>query len=361
MNSVKLAVVAAVLAASLLATSSTAAPFPGRHLVLISASTGAVDRSFPDADGFVDASVSDGRGGWFVGGLFRHIGSVQRQGIARLRADGSLDRSWNARLPNVPNVLTLARAGTRLYVGGPFGLVAVDTRTGAPLGFRPPRFVLAPGGGSRVSSIGLGAGRVYVAGGFDRVGTQRRWTTAALDARTGALTAWAPRIQQGEATTVAVGNGRVYLGGAFEEVGGRPRLNLAAVTPTTGRVTSWAPKIAADEVGAILASGRSVLAGLSGFGAFDAASARELPWSRPVRPSAGTFAAAGGIAYLGGSIRDPLVSAGGKPRHNLAAVNLRTGRFTSWAPNVATYTAAMTLAVSRGTVLAGGSFTRTLG
>jgi hypothetical protein len=329
--------------------------------VLISASTGAVDRAFPDADGFVEASVPDGRGGWIVGGLFRHIGSVQRVGIARLRADGSLDRTWSARLPNIPNVLALARVGTRLYVGGVFGLVALDARTGAPLAFHTPRFVLAPGGGTRVTSVAVGAGRVYVTGGFERIGTAPRWSTAAFDARTGALTSWSPTIQKGEALTVAVGNGRVYLGGVFYGVGGRPRLNLAAVTPTTGAVTPWAPKIVADEVESLLVSGRTVLAGPNGFGAFDAVTARQLPWSRQVHYSAGAFAAAGGIAYLGGDIRNPLVSVGGKSRHNLAAVNLRIGRFTSWAPNVAKYTAAMTLSVSGGTVLAGGAFTTTLG
>jgi hypothetical protein len=360
-NSVKLALATALLTASFFAATGSAAPFPGRFLVLISASTGAVDRGFPDADGFVDASVPDGRGGWFVGGLFRHIGSVQRQGIAHLRADGSLDTTWNARLPNIPNVLALARVGTRLYAGGPFGLVALDARTGATLDFRTPRFVLAPGGGSRVNAVAVGAGRVYVAGGFERIGAQRRWTTAAFDARTGALTSWAPTIQKGEATTVAVGNGRVYLGGVFYYVDGRPRLNLAAVTPRTGTLTSWAPKITASEVDSILVAGRAVLAGPRGFGAFDAATARQLPWSRQVHYAAGSFAEAGGVAYLGGDIRDPLVSVGAMSRHNLAAVNLRTGRFTSWAPNVAKYTAAMTLSVSGRTMLAGGAFTRTLG
>jgi hypothetical protein len=239
--------------------------------------------------------------------------------------------------------------------------VALDARTGAALDFHPPRFVLAPGGGSRVNAIAVGADRVYIAGGFDRIGTQRRWTTAALDARTGALTSWAPLIQKGVATTVAVGNGRVYIGGVFFGVNGRPRLNLAAVTPTTGTLTSWAPKIVADEVDTLLVSGRTVLAGARGFGAFDAVTARQLPWSRRVRFSAGALAEAGGVAYLGGDIRDPLVSVGGMSRHNLAAVNVRTGRFTSWAPNVAKYTAVMTLSVSGGTVLAGGAFTTTLG
>jgi hypothetical protein len=360
-NSIKFGLAAALLAASLFAASSTAAPFPGRHLVLISASTGAVDSGFPDADGFVDASVPDGRGGWFVGGLFRHIGSVQRLGLAHLRADGSLDKAWSARLPGIPNVLALARVGSRLYVGGAFGLVAVDARTGARLAFRAPRFLRAPGGGAPVNSLAVGAGRVYIAGGFERIGTQVRWTTAALDARTGALTSWAPSIQRGQALTVAVGNGRVYLGGVFYSVDGRPRLNLAAVTPTTGTVTSWAPKTVSVEVDAILVSGRSVLTGPEGFGAFDAVTAKQLPWSRRVHYSAGAFAEAGGIAHLGGDIRNPLVSVGAMSRHNLAAVNLRTGRFTSWAPNVAKYTAAMTLSVSGGTVLAGGAFTRTLG
>jgi hypothetical protein len=89
--------------------------------------------------------------------------------------------------------------------------------------------------------------------------------------------------------------------------------------------------------------------------------AKQLPWSRRVHYAAGAFAQSGGIAYLGGDIRDPLVTVGGMSRHNLAAVNLSTGRFTNWAPNVAKYTQAMTLSVSGGTVLAGGAFTTTLG
>ena len=73
------------------------------------------------------------------------------------------------------------------------------------------------------------------------------------------------------------------------------------------------------------------------------------------------FAAAGDLAYLGGDCRSTLGRIEGKPRNNLAAVDLTTGHATAWAPNVAKYACVSAIAADADRVLAGGFFGPSLG
>ncbi len=77
-----------------------------RSLVLISAQTGAVDRSFPDVNGNVNVVLADGRGGWFVGGGFGCVGKVAVPGLVHLHSDGTLDTAWQAALPRTEAIGT---------------------------------------------------------------------------------------------------------------------------------------------------------------------------------------------------------------------------------------------------------------
>jgi hypothetical protein len=62
-------------------------PVSERNLFIVNAKTGAIDENFPDTEvvsyGAVAALVSDGSGGWYIGGSFSHVGKVSRDGIAR--------------------------------------------------------------------------------------------------------------------------------------------------------------------------------------------------------------------------------------------------------------------------------------
>lgn len=51
--------------------------------------------SLPVPNGEVHAMVSDGAGGWFLGGDFTAVGSVPRNYLAHLLADGTVDPEWN--------------------------------------------------------------------------------------------------------------------------------------------------------------------------------------------------------------------------------------------------------------------------
>ncbi|NWG27974.1 MAG: delta-60 repeat domain-containing protein [Ignavibacteriaceae bacterium] len=57
----------------------------------IDLTTGNPNLTFDKVNGSVAASVPDGSGGWYIGGVFTKVGSVPRNMLAHINADGSLD------------------------------------------------------------------------------------------------------------------------------------------------------------------------------------------------------------------------------------------------------------------------------
>src|SRR5206468_6258952 len=125
---------------------------------LLDAKTGALVVRV-DADGAVVAAIADGRGGWFVGGSFTRIGGERHVALAHVLRDGVVDPSWRASIGSASGrpvaVYALARAGSRLFVAGPFGrvgglqrpgLAAIDARTGRSEERRVGKDASAPGG-----------------------------------------------------------------------------------------------------------------------------------------------------------------------------------------------------------------------
>jgi outer membrane protein assembly factor BamB len=356
---------AAALGMVLWAPATSARSGKEGHVVLIDARTGAFDRDFPDADGVVHASVADGHGGWFIGGEFKQVGHVSRPGLARLRASGELDRRF---APSVSGPLgslireggtvwALARHGDVVYEGDYRGVFAFDARTGRQLWMTGASARNATG----VAQLTFGNRVLYVVGGFTRVGGVARNGVAALDPQSGKTLAWSVDVAPRTVITVAASRGLVYVGGVFSLLGGKLRTGLGSVSAKTGEATGWAPYTKGGEVDAIAVVGDEILAGgHGGFVAVDAHTGRPHRWPERLRGVATCFAVLGSTVYLGGNVRDGFTGTGTRRANNLAAVQLPEGRFTSWTPHLAHYMNVFTLAVSGHTVLAGGSFTRTL-
>jgi outer membrane protein assembly factor BamB len=150
-------VLAVVVAVAVIGSPGNAAKTPWRSLVLISAATGKVDRSFPHLA--VTDAVADGRSGWFA--------AVGRR-IVRLSSGGRVDRSWHTQLGG-KLVQHIARSGTRLYVNDSRRIYAIDTRTGGLL--------WSSATPARVQAIAAAGESVYIAA------TQRDQATARRKAR----------------------------------------------------------------------------------------------------------------------------------------------------------------------------------
>lgn len=95
------------------------------HWVRFDAS-GARDVTWPEVDGPVRAVVSDGAGGWYLGGAFAHVAGQPRAGLAHVGPGGELDPIWSPDVhmndwdPGRVEVTALAVAGDTVFVAGGF-------------------------------------------------------------------------------------------------------------------------------------------------------------------------------------------------------------------------------------------------
>ena len=256
---------------------------------------GKVEPDFaPTTDGAVHAlAVSSDAGRVFVGGLFANVQDTPRANLAAVDAtSGALVTDWQADTVGIqPQVLSLAVAGSNVYVGGYYSgidgtsrkrLVALDTTgTGDVIdGFRP-----APNAFVKAIALSPDGTKLYAGGSFTEIGGQVRLHSAAeLLATTGEATAFDPSEGGGRVTavgpspdgsrlyfgtenntlfaydlnsavpawfvktsgntqTIAVSPTEVYIGGHFSQVVTYKiqRNLIASLNPVDGTVTSWNP------------------------------------------------------------------------------------------------------------------------
>jgi trimeric autotransporter adhesin len=318
----------------------------------------------------VNTVVSDGAGGWYIGGAFQRVGTVARNRIAHLLADGSVDPNFD---PNVNgNVSTLLLSGTTLYAGGNFStvngtvargrLAAFNTATGAVTSFN------ANIATSQVQSLAMSGDILYVGGGFTTLGSPAvtRNRLAAFDTTTGALTSFDPNMS-GAVTALAVAGTTLYAGGGFTTVNGSVTRNrLAALDTTTGTaLAAFNPNMDNSVTSLAVAGGTVYATGTfgtvnggvprQGVAAVDAGSGVATAFNAglPALAPAQSLAVADGTVYVGGAFA---TVNGGVPRNNIAAFSATDGSVVpGFDPNVDA--AVNTIAVAGSRLYAGGSFT----
>lgn len=312
--------------------------------------SGAGPTSLFGAGGSVTAVAPDGSGGWFIGGLFTHVGGVPRTNLAHIRADGSVDPSF---APDVNDaVRSLAVSGTTVYAAGSFTsiggqtrnrIAALDAADGTVTGFNPD--ANAPVEALAISSDGS---TVYAGGRFTVIGGLPRVAIAALNASDGRATPTfnptATNVSGGVGVikALAISDSTLYVGGTFNTIGGLPRNNMAALSlglPLDGiAVPGFDPNPSrgtcgpCGSVAALSVSGSTVYAGglfdtiggqprryLAGLDAADGSATTFDP-----SPNGNIFAlkASGSTVYVAGGFKssDGSPSIGGKARNHVAAL-----------------------------------------
>ncbi len=270
------------------------------------------------ADGQVSVVVSDGAGGWYLGGDFTRIGGRAAGGLAHVRADGSLDPAF---LPDADGLVSaFALQGSTLYVGGDFRHVggtsrkrvaAVSTTDGSVLPFEAPQ-------ASWVTELAASPTAVYV--GTDRV--------TAVDPVTGAAIGGFHASVKGDVHALTLGGGLLYVGTD----------TLVALDPATGaRVRSFAPAGGAQKgrsYHSLLRAGPVLYVGsdrTTRLQALDGTTGAAVRGFAPVLGGrTGTFATPRGVydlaldgdrLWVGGSF----TSAGGRAAHGLAILDATSG------------------------------------
>lgn len=326
--------------------------------VPINGVTGEAVFGFPRVTGQINAVISDGAGGWFIGGAFTTVGGVARANLAHILSDNSV-AAWNPGASG--QVLVLALDGSTLYAGGSFSAVggqsrsniaAVDAVTGAVTAWDP-------GAGSSVRALAVGAGAVYVGGSFTSIGATSRMRIAAIDMLSGAPTAWNPGANS-TVRALVVDGPTLYAGGDFTSIGGSLRQRVAALEVFTGAATSWNPGANA-QVSTLALDGSTLYVGgsfttLGGqsrarLGSVETSTGTVSSWNPGANAQVLSLAVTGSLVYAGGDF----LTIGGQSRSRLAAVDRTTGLANAWNPNA--YGAVFALAEQGGIVYAAGFFT----
>lgn len=387
---------------------------PTGAAALVDSVTGAALAPHFDVQGIVLAVVSDGAGGWFLGGAFGAVHGQTRVNLAHVGADG-MPTSWNP-APN-DTVHALALAGDTLFVGGAFTQASASSRTHFAA-YRASTGALLSGTPTvdgRVKTVLVSGTQVYLGGVFSLVGGLPSQGFAAIDRASFVLTNRQPPGAMRLVNTLLAAHGRIYaagaftavtspagnialtdtlgaptgplplcdgtieviesdgaggwfVGGYFSTVGGVARRSLAHLLPDGSVDASWnagllseASVLALTRAGGRLYVGgyslRSVSAQNATLIALDPATGALTPWAAPVVANAvvTSVGANADSVWFGGQFS----FVNGQPRSCLASVLASSGALTTWAPSVTfapNQPYVLALEYANGVVYAGGGF-----
>lgn len=199
----------------------------------------AIDK-FEEPNGKVWASISDGKGGWYIAGEFTKVGNIDRNYLAQLDSNGKVT-NWNPN-PDLP-ALSLLLDGNLLYVGGVFTnidgqnrnrLVAFNIANGSITSWNPN--INSDG----VTCMASNANTLFVGGKFTLIGSSFRNNLGAIDKLTGIATALDISTNNTINDMVLDGNS-LYIGGDFTALNSITRKYLAAIDINSNIMTSWNP------------------------------------------------------------------------------------------------------------------------
>ncbi|MFH1099227.1 MAG: Calx-beta domain-containing protein [Candidatus Uhrbacteria bacterium] len=304
---------------------------------------------FPVVNDTVRSVVTDGSGGWFIGGDFTAVGGVARGHLAHIKSDGTVDSNWRVDVDG--SVYALARNGLVLYVGGEFTTVGGSPRNNLAAVAIMSAAVWSwdPNADGSVYALALGDSfehgtTVYAGGNFGFIGVAARNRLAAIiavgEAEEGNITNWDPNAD-GVVYAIATTNTYIFVGGDFTNVDGASHAYIAALRPANGEIDSaWLGSVNGI-VRAIAANNSFLFVGgdflNAGWqprlhlAAFQMPAGILVDWLQPPNPNGSVFALtiSGDTVYIGGDF----TSMGGVARNRIAAIAGTMGDVQDWNPN----------------------------
>ncbi len=329
-------------------------------LVGVSTSTGTpVNTGCAVVNGLINASVSDGSGGVYIGGAFNVNGSTISN-LAHISSNCTLDTNFNVSVN--ASISVMAFSGTILYIGGDFTVVGGVSRNKLASITVATKTVNSfnPSPNNAVTAILLSGSTLYVGGAFTSIGGQSRNYVAAVNSSTGTATSFNANANSYVFSFLLSGT-TLYVGGAFTTMGGTTRNRVAAVNSSTGALITGFNANANSTVFAMALSGTNLYLG----GVFTTIGGTTRNRVAAVNSSTGALvtgfnANVGGAVYalyINGTslyIGGQFTTIGGTRRNNMGAVNYSTGSLLTFNPNVSGKV--MTFALYSTTLYIGGEF-----
>jgi hypothetical protein len=308
---------------------SAAGVATGAAIPLDTRSGGLRAPDFPIVTGRVEVVTPDGAGGWYVGGLFSHVGKVARTNLAHILSSGQVDSAFAPAAPN-DDVTHIVVSNGVVYVAGHFSKFGSVSRSRlAAFNAKGELTSWQPQPNSDITGFATAGNTIYASGHFTAVGGTARASIAALDT-SGQVLPWAPAVD-GIVGSLAVAGNSVYIGGSFQNVNGLARSHAAAVSSVDGTTLPWNPQ-PNEGVDQISVSGTTVYLGgaftsVGGFARNKIASVTSdkglvNSWNPSIPLEIKTIQASGSVVYVGGSIP---AGGGGPPLGGVVAVDSAGG------------------------------------
>lgn len=208
--------------------------YPSDGLGVVTENSTVPKSNFPTFSGRVNVIISDGNGGYYVGGAFS-------ERLVKIKSDGSIDETFD--LNPSSNVTMLKIIGNYLYIGGDFTLIdgiskwrlaRMDLNTNS----------IDPNWGvnfnSTVFDIILDGNFAYVGGAFTTVDGQNLRAFAKLNANDGSLVNGFDIDINNNITQIEVLGNELLIAGRFGVIQGVFMSGLVRVDKTTGLLNqSW--------------------------------------------------------------------------------------------------------------------------
>jgi hypothetical protein len=345
---------------------------------VIDPNSGKTSAKFPAVDGHIYSSLADGKGGWYIGGVFTKVGAIPRNNIAHITRDFEVDQNfhpdvlvWGDRLGSQygGGVNAMALSGDTLFIGGNFSeinkqkarnLAAFNTVTGAVFDWH-----LNQVGVGEVASMAIAGSRLFVAGQFssydDKGNLLFNKQLVAFDTKTSHITDF--RIEaDDEILQMGVVGNELYVSGRFMNIAGKRRGGIASIDTQTGLVTEWDIHNAVENAYTKAMTVNDETVFVTGYFILDGNSKDVLIIDHRTKSvkswyfnsfSQGlieSLAFLDQTLYLGGTFEKIM----DYPRANLFAIDINTGAIKDWNPFAGG--AVKTLSISNGKIFAGGLF-----
>ena len=197
------------------------------------------------AGGFVDALATQPDGKILLGGGFANVNATARPSIARVNADGSLDRSFNQKTDGAVWCAAVQSDG-KILLGGNFGTVGGVGRAGMARlnsdGSLDPNF--NPSANSGVTCVALQAdGNMVVGGWFTTIGGTNRNHIARINPDGSPDLGFNPNANNDLISMTLQPDGKILLGGKFTTVGGATHNHMARLNADGSIDSSFNPDV----------------------------------------------------------------------------------------------------------------------
>ncbi|WP_294670493.1 T9SS type A sorting domain-containing protein [uncultured Fluviicola sp.] len=338
---------------------------------LVNLQTGMPNYEFANPNSNVMCAVSDGNGGFFIGGNFTQVGDSLRKFVAHIDATGSVT-SWDAHMEgNPPSIVrSMTLVGDSLFIGGSFGQIAGETRYcfAALSASDASLYNWAPGFSGSIYSIVAKNNGLYVGGTFTHfTGSNTYNNLVRFDLPSGTASIWQPDIT-GYVTDIEIIDSTVYISGPIFTVNGQSRSGFASIyemRDSFGTIVGDSlsdVEISTDgNIYDLLIKGDSLFI-VGQFNQVDSQPRNSFavanrhdgslyPWSADVSGDVERISLKDSIIYFGGNFSH----IDGIERQGLAAYNLESDQLTDWNPSILSGTI-RSIEIAGSTVYIGGSF-----